>query len=63
MPGKIVQKMVTVSQFRVEYQCECGLSGNRIVFGGEVQKICPACHTLYQLRVMIGKVKQSKHTP
>ena len=51
--GKILYKNITPTRFAVTYQCQCG---GTVEFRVEEKQRCRGCDTLYQLRVMVGKV-------
>ena len=53
--GKILYKNILPTRFAVTYECSCGAS---IEFRGEDKLRCRGCGTLYQLRVMVGKVQK-----
>jgi hypothetical protein len=53
--GKILYKNIAPSVFAVTYQCSCG---SLVEFRLEEKKTCGACHAIYQLRVMVGKVSK-----
>ena len=51
--GTITRKNINPHEFDVLYRCKCG---GYLQFGAEVQKQC-TCGCIYQLRVMIWRVK------
>ena len=53
--GKIFHKNIMPTRFAVTFECSCG---GLVEFRLEENKRCRGCDTLYQLRVMVGKVKK-----
>ena len=53
--GKILYKNIMPTHFGVTYECACGAT---VEFRLEEKQRCRGCDTLYQLRVMVGKVKK-----
>lgn len=53
--GQILHKNITPKHFDVTYQCPCG---GTVAFHQEERQTCRLCHTIYALRVMVGKVSK-----
>lgn len=55
--GRIQAKAIDYDRFMVKYECSCG---EVILFTRETKATCPACETIYECRVMVGRPKVGK---
>ena len=61
MAGKGEVRLIERCGLRVLYRCPCGEVIEFLCLGGS--EVCPGCHEVYIVRVIVGRVKKKKVSP